>query len=33
MDPFGLKKITPNLLILAHIYMEFLDDRYPEFKI
>jgi hypothetical protein len=33
MDPFGSKKITPDLLILVHINMEFLDDRYPEFKI
>jgi hypothetical protein len=33
VDPFWLLKITTDLHILAHIKMEFLDDRYPKLKI
>jgi hypothetical protein len=31
-DPSWIKKITTDLHILAHINMEFLDDRYPKSK-
>jgi hypothetical protein len=32
-DPSWIQKITADPHILAHVNMEFLDDRYPKLKI
>jgi hypothetical protein len=33
MDPSWIQKITTDPHILAHVDMEFLDERYPKLKI
>jgi hypothetical protein len=33
VGPFWLRKIATDLDILAHADIEYLDDRYPTFKI
>jgi hypothetical protein len=33
VDPFWLQKITTHPDILAHADLNYLDDRYPKFKI
>jgi hypothetical protein len=33
VGPFWLQKITMDLHILAHLNVEYLDDRYPKLKI